>query len=378
MSVLKSKIEMTDIDKTIFKDFDYTFEGTTEFEIPVMPSPPKDFQLGVIVGSSGSGKSTLLKQFGEEEVVNWDNDKSIVSHFNDPIEANIKLSAVGLNSIPTWGKPRNVLSNGEGFRADLARKLKNNAVIDEYSSVINREVAKSCSVALSKYIRRHNLKNIILASCHDDILEWLQPDWVYNTDTQEMLRGSLRRPKIHVQILRGNRGHWDLFARHHYLTSKLPPVVRSFILTWDKRLIGYIATISLPSRIPPLYEGDNRKFFRECRTVISPDYQGLGLGTKFSNAVADIHIEQGLRYFSKTSHKMMGEYRQNHPELWRPTSTNLKKRYARSASAAEKFNHMTLETVRLCYSHEYIGENRKSYDPKYSQLKKESQLEFSL
>ena len=75
---------------------------------------------------------------------------------------------------------------------------------------------------------------------------------------------------------------------------------------------------------------------------------------------------------------MMGEYRQNHPELWRPTSTNLKKRYARSASAAEKFNHMTLETVRLCYSHEYIGENRKSYDPKYSQLKKESQLEFSL
>ncbi len=43
MSTLKSKIEMTDIDKTIFKDFDYTFEGTSEFEIPVMPSPPKRF-----------------------------------------------------------------------------------------------------------------------------------------------------------------------------------------------------------------------------------------------------------------------------------------------------------------------------------------------
>ena len=378
MSTLKSKIEMTDIDKTIFKDFDYTFEGTSEFEIPVMPSPPKDFKLGVIVGSSGSGKSTLLKQFGNEEEVTWDNNKSIVSHFNDPIEANIKLSAVGLNSIPTWGKPRNVLSNGEGFRADLARKLKNNAVIDEYSSVINREVAKSCSVALSKYIKRHNLKNIILASCHDDILEWLQPDWVYNTDTQEMLRGSLRQPKIHVQIHRGDRRYWELFARHHYLTSKLPPVVRSFILTWDKRLIGYIASIALPSRIPPLYDGDNRKFFRECRTVILPDYQGLGLGTRFSNAVADIHIEQGLRYFSKTSHKMMGEYRQNHPELWRPTSTNLKKRYKRSSSHAERFTHMTLETVRLCYSHEYIGENRKTYNPIYNNPRKESQLELSL
>ena len=378
MSTLKSKIEMTDIDKTIFKDFDYTFEGTSEFEIPVMPSPPKDFKLGVIVGSSGSGKSTLLKQFGNEEEVTWDNNKSIVSHFNDPIEANMMLSGVGLNSTPTWRKPRNVLSNGEGFRADLARKLKNNAVIDEYSSVINREVAKSCSVALSKYIKRHNLKNIILASCHDDILEWLQPDWVYNTDTQEMLRGSLRQPKIHVQIHRGDRRYWELFARHHYLTSKLPPVVRSFILTWDKRLIGYIASIALPSRIPPLYDGDNRKFFRECRTVILPDYQGLGLGTRFSNAVADIHIEQGLRYFSKTSHKMMGEYRQNHPELWRPTSTNLKKRYKRSSSHAERFTHMTLETVRLCYSHEYIGENRKTYNPIYNNPRKESQLELSL
>ena len=28
--VLKSKVEMTEIDKVIFKNFDYKFEGTTE------------------------------------------------------------------------------------------------------------------------------------------------------------------------------------------------------------------------------------------------------------------------------------------------------------------------------------------------------------
>lgn len=71
----------------------------------------------------------------------------------------------------------------------MARKLKDNAVIDEFTSVVNRETAKSCSVALSKHIKKRGLKNIVLATCHDDILEWLDPDWVYNTDTKEISRG---------------------------------------------------------------------------------------------------------------------------------------------------------------------------------------------
>jgi ABC-type ATPase with predicted acetyltransferase domain len=64
----------------------------------------------------------------------------------------------------------------------MARKLQTGTVIDEFTSVVNRETAKSCSVALSKYIKRNNLKNIVLATCHEDILSWLEPDWVYCTD----------------------------------------------------------------------------------------------------------------------------------------------------------------------------------------------------
>jgi ABC-type lipoprotein export system ATPase subunit len=170
--------------------FDCKFDGVSKFNPWELPkSLPDKFKLGVIVGSSGSGKSTLLKNFGIEENPIWDSTKSIVSHFDTPDDGINRLTAVGLNSIPSWYKPYDVLSNGEKFRADLARKLKSNCVIDEYTSVVDRNVAKAASVALSRYINSNNLENIVLSTCHRDILEWLEPDWVIDTDSGEMLDG---------------------------------------------------------------------------------------------------------------------------------------------------------------------------------------------
>lgn len=181
------------------KAFDCEFNGTVQF-YPWNPPKllPKEFNIGVIFGASGSGKSTLLKRFGKEEIIEWDNKKSIVSHFITPDDALDKLGAVGLNSIPTWYKPYNVLSNGEMFRADLARKIKNNAVIDEFTSVVDRNVAKAASVALSKYVKKNNIKNIVLVSCHEDILEWLEPDWVINTNNGEVYNGNFTNAQISI------------------------------------------------------------------------------------------------------------------------------------------------------------------------------------
>lgn len=170
--------------------FDCIFDGTSKFYPWKMPTHiPKNFKLGVIVGSSGSGKSTLLKQFGIEEQPNWTSNKSVISHFGTPAEGINKLSSVGFNSIPSWYKPYNVLSNGEKFRADLARKLKSGAVIDEYTSVVDRTVAKAASMALSRYIKSNDIEGVVLSTCHHDIIDWLEPDWVLNTDTGELLHG---------------------------------------------------------------------------------------------------------------------------------------------------------------------------------------------
>jgi ABC-type ATPase involved in cell division len=170
--------------------FDCAFDGVSKFYPWELPSSlPENFKIGVIVGSSGSGKSTLLKKFGVEEIPDWSADKSILSHFESPDVAINKLGAVGLNSIPSWYKPYHVLSNGEKFRADLARKLKSNSVIDEFTSVVDRNVAKAASVSLARYIKNNDISNIILSTCHRDILEWLEPDWVIDTDSGELIDG---------------------------------------------------------------------------------------------------------------------------------------------------------------------------------------------
>src|SRR5439155_11377632 len=157
-------------------------------------------------GPSGSGKTLLLREFGQEEQPLWEPDKAIVSHFGHSDIALEKLEAVGLNSVPSWCSSYHVLSTGEKFRADLARKLKDGAVVDEFTSVIDRNVAKSACVALRRYVNKVGLQNIVLASCHYDILEWLQPDWYFDTADGSMHDGRLlRRPEIKIRIYSSRR-----------------------------------------------------------------------------------------------------------------------------------------------------------------------------
>jgi len=181
------------------KAFDCAFNGTSTFFPWEKPTKiPKDYNIGVIYGTSGSGKTTLLGQFGCPSVQVWDNNKSIISHFDSPDDGINKLSAVGLNSIPSWYKSYDVLSNGERFRADLSRSIYSGAVVDEFSSVVDRNVAKASSMALSKYIKRNNIKNVVISTCHEDVLDWLEPDWVVNTNNGEVYDGDFTNDQISI------------------------------------------------------------------------------------------------------------------------------------------------------------------------------------
>lgn len=361
---LYSKIKQDEITNRISNAFDYEFDGVITTDIHV-PKFPKEFEIGLIVGSSGSGKSSLLSKFGDVENVSWDNDLCIASHFNNFDEASARFGAVGLNSIPTWLKPYRVLSNGEKFRADMARSLHNNAIIDEFTSVVNRECAISCSASISKYIRNNNLHNIVFASCHDDIIEYLQPDWIYNTDKKELSVGRCARQskKIVLEVNQCCKQVWSMFAKYHYLSAQLNNSADCYIASWNNLPIGFGAILMMPGR----FGSDTRKCVSEHRVVILPDYQGMGVGNKFSEYLGELYLSQGYRYFGKTANPRMGQHRER-SNKWKATSTNLKKprdikdlsdsaiKQLRPIGRNTSLKAVQMTLSRLCYSHEYIGD----------------------
>jgi ABC-type ATPase with predicted acetyltransferase domain len=148
----------------------------------------KNWNIGLIVGGSGTGKTTIAKElFGKHFLELKYTKNSVIEDM--PENKNIKeitqaFTSVGFASPPSWLKPYSVLSNGEKMRVDLANNIlqeKEIFVFDEFTSVVNREVAKTGSYAISKAIKKMN-KKFIAISCHKDIIEWLEPDWIYNTD----------------------------------------------------------------------------------------------------------------------------------------------------------------------------------------------------
>lgn len=160
------------------------FEGNIDIE-------GKEWNIGLIVGSSGTGKSTIAKELFPDTYI-FEQTYSEGSVIDDmPKEKSIKeitkaFTSVGFASPPSWLKPYSVLSNGEKMRCDLAKSIleeKEIVVFDEFTSVVNREVAKTGSFAVQKAIRKLN-KKFVAVGCHSDIIEWLEPDWVYNTDEQ--------------------------------------------------------------------------------------------------------------------------------------------------------------------------------------------------
>lgn len=357
---LESKIKLDDITTKISNAFDYEFEGVIKTTIDI-PKFPTDFQIGLIVGSSGSGKSNLLKQFGEIESHSWDNELCIASHFENFEDASHKFGAVGLNSIPTWLKPYNVLSNGEKFRADMARSLHNDVIIDEFTSVVNRECAISCSASISKYIHNNNLKNIVFASCHDDIIEYLEPDWIYNTDKKELSVGRcVRQSKnIILEVNQCAKQIWSMFAKYHYLSSELNSSADCYVVSWNKLPVAFASILTMPGR----FGNDSRTCVSEHRIVVLPDYQGLGIGNKISEYFGELYLSQGYRYFGKTANPRMGEHREK-SKKWRATSSNLRVRkdiQNVKLKPRPKGRNTSIESIistltRLCYSHEYIGD----------------------
>lgn len=323
----KNKILKDKYTDFVCESFDIQNTEETFVKIPINFEECKtfDWNIGVIYGGSGTGKTILLKEFGDLQNENFDEKKPLISNFDflEPEEATFLLSAMGLASVPTWLRPFNTLSNGEQYRSELAYKVgkaKENEIIliDEYTSVVDRDVAKAMSNALQKYIRRNN-KKIILASCHFDIMEWLLPDWTYSplkgrVERHECLR--LERPKIELSIFRCRYEAWKMFKQHHYLSEDLNKAAANYIILWNDKPIAFIAILPFPG------VGD-AKTRRISRIVVLPDFQGLGLGKQLVDYIASLYWKDEHQMFIRTMNPALG-IALSKDKNWQPTAGNLK------------------------------------------------------
>lgn len=179
----------------------FNAERGNEFNLDAnLPVEDMDWQIGLIVGPSGSGKTSIgRKLFGGGKIVDlyggWNNDLPIVESIAPDGDFNAvtgALANVGLGDVPSWLRPFHALSNGQQFRAGLARVMSEapeEVIIDEFTSVIDRQIAKIGAMAFSKGWKRNKGKRCVLLACHYDIIEWLQPDWVFDTGTGQFLKG---------------------------------------------------------------------------------------------------------------------------------------------------------------------------------------------
>ena len=277
----------------------FNAENGCNFDLEAdLPIDDDGWSLGLVVGPSGSGKTSIGRKFFGGEAIfdpeDWPHDQPIIEAITPGLDFDAitgALSSVGLGSVPSWLRPFSVLSNGEKFRANLARVLceaPKEVVIDEFTSVVDRQIAKFGALAFAKSWKREARKTggkCVLLSCHYDIIEWLEPDWVFDTATGQFAGRSLwRRPKFELEVYETDWRYWSSFEPHHYL--KLPKMVGAvcYVGSVEGERVAHIA-------VSCMNKGKGVAESRACRLVVMPEWQGAGVGTKFLNMVCQLQAE---------------------------------------------------------------------------------------
>lgn len=262
---------------------------------------PKNWQIGLIVGNSGTGKTTIAKElFPDAYITNYKyTHESILDDMpqNASVEDITKtFTSCGFASVPSWLKRYDVLSNGEKMRVDLARAIledRNLVVFDEFTSVVDRQVAKIGSFAMQKAIRKTN-KQFIAVTCHFDVEDWLLPDWVFNTNdmTFHLIDEGQKknRPTCRLEIFevepKAKKYYWNTFKKYHYLSSEHNNSASAFVATLNGKLCGYLSVIHFPCPA-------NKNIKKVHRLVVLPDFQGLGIGRYLLEYVGQIYKSKG-------------------------------------------------------------------------------------
>ena len=301
--------------------------------LSVVP-PLGSFHVGVIQGPSGSGKSTTLAKFQPQmrTIHSWSLDLPLMDQLGKtPKEAEAMLFAVALNNIPDWTQPYGRLSTGQKYRADLARTLAQRKpqqylVMDEFGSTLDDNSAHAISHRLQKFARRENL-SIVLATNRTSLFPYLRPDWVLNTQACTYALQSPRswpRPKLKLVFTfvtgEDKQQLWEMFKHYHYLDHRLQGNAKVFQVTCNGQICAFQAS---KRQFQPA------DMVLAHRTVVLPQFQGLGIGTVIHEAIGAYVKSHKWRFRVRTSHVKLAAVMDKSPiwetrELAKPHSPNTK------------------------------------------------------
>lgn len=330
---LKCEIPNSFRTKKACDSVDLDIEKKSTHELNVKADIETPYKIGLIVGSSGSGKTTLAKHlFGDDcfkEML--DLSKPIIEQFpDDMLYDDIVgfLNGIGLTSVPCWVRPAYTLSNGQRVRAESALQMatKDTIILDEWTSVVDRTVAKVMSHCIAKFAKRNN-KKLILVSCHYDVIEWLDPDWIIDCNEQKYIDRRLLQPverkrkeELKFYVAECDKSSWKYFSKYHYLSDKTAGGSNFFygLYLENGKQVGFGAyTNYIPRR------AGKKIVFHSNRVVIHPDFCGFGLARHFVNETAKDMQKKGHRVLAKFSSKPMAKWRKR-DEHWKLVSVDRK------------------------------------------------------
>lgn len=308
--VRKSAIRETFRVAHIMGDFDVKADHANEHFVGDLEMPD-EWTVGLIVGGSGTGKTTIARElFGAHIVQGFDySAASVVDDMPkgcsmDEIER--MFYAVGFGSVPSWLKPYSVLSNGEKMRVDLARAILQakdgeTIVFDEFTSVVDRTVAKTACVAIRKSLNRirevGGAENKVYRGLMSPRCRRIPATRLGFFDGRNAPFCVGPRPRVEFTIRECGIREWSKFRRYHYLNTEIVPQSKCFgLFSASGDQVAFCAVIPQP-------QGMVRNLRRIHRLVVLPDFQGIGLGLKFLDAVARITKASGYELSIVTSAK---------------------------------------------------------------------------
>jgi GNAT superfamily N-acetyltransferase len=88
-----------------------------------------------------------------------------------------------------------------------------------------------------------------------------------------------------------------MFRQYHYLNGQLGAGVRCYVALYQEKPVAFIAVAHVRM---------GGHFFRVSRLVVLPDYQGIGIGKRLLNFIAELYTSQiSLPFYLVTSNPQL-------------------------------------------------------------------------